>query len=102
MSQGHHRSDTVSLGKDAALHLTLLAFRVSFSVWAALISRSVLILASKEENSIRVSDDAIFHVAGKLSLKTFPRETFQKCFEQSFEYSIESQGYFFEGQLQFE
>lgn len=78
MSQGHHRSDTLSLGKDAALHLTLLAF--------------VLILASKEENSIGVSDDAIFHVAGKLSLKTFPREAFQKCFEQSFEYRVESQG----------
>lgn len=61
MSQGHHRSDTLSLGKDAALHLTLLAF--------------VLILASKEENSIGVSDDAIFHVAGKLSLKTFPRHS---------------------------
>lgn len=72
-------------GKSAALHFTHLAFRVSFSVWAALNSRSVHVLASKEENSIEVSDDAIFHVASKLSLKTFPREAFQKCLEQSFE-----------------
>lgn len=64
-------------GESVALHLTCLAFRVSFSVWAALNSRSVHVLASKEENNIGVSDDAIFHVASKLPLKTFPREAFQ-------------------------
>lgn len=43
------------------------------------------LVAGKEEKSIGISDDAVFYVAAKLSLKSFPNAAFQKCFQQSFE-----------------